>query len=29
MTRHLEPAELQAFLHRLRMANAEKALPKA
>ena len=27
--RHLEPAELQAFLHRLRMALAEKALPSA
>ncbi|MEZ5384541.1 MAG: nucleotidyl transferase AbiEii/AbiGii toxin family protein [Prosthecobacter sp.] len=29
MIRHLEPAELQAFLNRLRIAIAERALPKA
>jgi len=29
MIRHLEPADLQAFLNRLRMAIAEKALPAA
>lgn len=28
MIRRLEPADLQAFLHRLRIAIAETALPK-